>query len=91
MRWAQTVPRGASFDLTASGIPDAAFDVADEAWSEPAEGPRECVRSDWDPLHEGLATAVAERYGVDPSCVTLTVGASLGKSAYVTSADRSIG
>jgi aspartate/methionine/tyrosine aminotransferase len=77
MAWAQSVPFGARLDLTQSGIADALDGEHDPAdWAESIPLDRLC-RQDlrFQALGE-FAEVVAERYGVDPACVTPTLGAS---------------
>ncbi len=77
MDWAQTVPHGARYDLTQSGIADALDGENDpEAWSGSIPLHELCRQ---DLRFEAIAeftAAVAERYEVDPECVTPTLGAS---------------
>ncbi len=85
MAWAKTVPRGARYDLTASGVPDAVSDLAAgndhdgalAAFRETAEHGVWCRRSEADSALRDFVAAVAQRYDVEPSCVTPTMGASL--------------
>lgn len=87
MAWAKAVPQGARYNLTASGMADAALsashgDVAapvapdgsapDLGWAD-AMSRRDVG---WDSVGN-LTHAVAERYGVDTELVTPTLGASL--------------
>jgi aspartate/methionine/tyrosine aminotransferase len=77
MAWAQSVPHGARFDLTLSGVRDVADDpVEDARWAEALDIPSVCRRDHRD-RHEGaFRREVASRYGVEPEHVTLTLGAS---------------
>jgi hypothetical protein len=81
--WAQAVPAGARWDLTASGVPDTCGDADDRG----APGPGwelgadvtladACRRSKRAEVIERYVLAVAARYGVAPECVVPTLGAS---------------
>ncbi len=78
MAWAKTVPQGARYDLTASGMADTTTSDQDGGdWSEglsaESMGRRElAVESS-----EAFIATIAERYDVAPEQVTLTLGASL--------------
>jgi aspartate/methionine/tyrosine aminotransferase len=80
--WAQTVPVGARWDLTASGVADACGSgeaSTDPGWALDAEGPTLCELSRRDKRAEITARflrAISERYGVAPECVVPTLGAS---------------
>ena len=82
MKWAKTVPAGARYDLTASGMgdtmrPGAALDRLSGDWSSPLDLAELCRRDVGIDANEAFTRAVAERYALDPSCVTPTLGASL--------------
>jgi aspartate/methionine/tyrosine aminotransferase len=81
MKWAKTVPRGARYDLTASGMRDtmsgSASAILSENGSSPLELAVQCRRDTSIDANETFIHAVAERYGLAPSCVTPTLGASL--------------
>jgi aspartate/methionine/tyrosine aminotransferase len=82
MKWAKTVPAGARYDLTASGMQDTMAVGAPqgrvaEDWSAPLDLAEQCRRDVGIDAHEAFTGAVAERYGLDPECVTPTLGASL--------------
>jgi aspartate/methionine/tyrosine aminotransferase len=81
MKWAKTVPLGARYDLTASGMRDTAetagADVLPDDGSLPLDIAAQCRRDASFEANEAFVQAVAERYGVEPSCVTPTLGASL--------------
>jgi aspartate/methionine/tyrosine aminotransferase len=87
--WAQTVPVGARWDLTASGVPDAcgpdslrqrlnASAAPDQAW--PLLGGLEledlCRRDKRAEILASFLQVVAHRYGVAPECVVPTLGSS---------------
>lgn len=81
MAWAKAVPRGARYNLTASGMADAVLsaphgEVAPpplgDTWAD-AMARRDVATSSVDTLTQ----AVAERYDVEPDLVTPTLGASL--------------
>ncbi len=82
MAWAKSVPLGARFDLTASGVSDLfdpsepPADAAAAAWDEGLEVARLCRREEGDAAHRELGDAVARRYDCDPSCVAVTLAAS---------------
>ena len=76
MAWAQSVPRGARYNLTASGMVDTTTASAsgwDDALSVEQLGSREEALN----AIEEFVAAIARRYDVDPSQVTPTLGASL--------------
>lgn len=84
MAWAKTVPVGARFDLTASGVPDAlgeprsgmpAF-TAPEAWHEGLDLASLTRREVAIAAQRELTDAVARRYELDASCVAVTLAAS---------------
>lgn len=82
MAWAKSVPRGARYDLTASGVSDVVDDpeVFDDEraarWSEGLDV-RSCGRrGEAEAGARELTEAVASRYDIDPSCVTPTLGSS---------------
>lgn len=87
MAWAKAVPRGARYNLTASGMADAALSASHGEVPAPAapDGSADSLgwadamsRRDvaWDSV-ETLTGAVADRYGVESELVTTTLGASL--------------
>lgn len=82
MAWAKSVPRGARYDLTASGISDVVDDpeVMDDeraaGWSEGLDLRSLGRRGDAEAGARELTEAVASRYDIDPSCVTVTLGSS---------------
>lgn len=87
MAWAKAVPRGARYNLTASGMADAALSASHGELTAPAapDGSADGLgwadamsRRDvaWDSV-ETLTGAVADRYGVESELVTTTLGASL--------------
>jgi aspartate/methionine/tyrosine aminotransferase len=83
MAWAKSVPRGARYNLTASGVPDVfatddgTFDEAQlDDWSR-GLGVRElCRQTDGEAATRELGETIAQRYDLDPSCVTVTLAAS---------------
>lgn len=85
MKWAKTVPSGARYDLTASGMPDTLEPEASRdpvrhlspCWSEPLDTTAQCRRRVGIDATETFIRAVADRYDVDPQCVSPTLGASL--------------
>lgn len=90
--WAQTVPAGARWDLTASGVPDACGPASlrrrfvDERQSDgggtdwPLLGnlePEDLCRRDKRPqIVAEFLQTIAQRYGVAPDCVVPTLGSS---------------
>lgn len=83
MAWAKSVPRGARYDLTASGVADvfgvddgpfAADEIAD--WNRDIDLHSLCRRTDGETATRELSESVARRYDLDPSCVTVTLAAS---------------
>lgn len=77
MSWAQSVPGGARYDLTQSGIADAiSNDEETPGWTEPISLAQLCRQDARDEAISEFVSVVAERYGVDPECVTPTLGAS---------------
>lgn len=77
MAWAQSVPFGARLDLTQSGIADALTGDDDpEGWVDPVPLHALCRQDQRHQVMAEFAAAVADRYGVDPACVTPTLGAS---------------
>lgn len=78
MAWAQTVPTGARFNLTRSGIDDVADadgGVADELFATGLDARDLSRRGARDRIVGEFLDAVAERYGVEPAHVTPTLGA----------------
>ena len=74
--WAQTVPVGARWDLTASGVRDRAGTPCADGW-DAAWVPGDLARRDRAAtIQSEFLAAVAARYGVDPECATATAGAS---------------
>lgn len=80
MAWAKSVPQGARFDLTASGVPDLFGPQADPEslpdWAAELSVPQLCRRDEADAANRELVDAVARRYDVEPACVTVTMAAS---------------
>jgi aspartate/methionine/tyrosine aminotransferase len=80
MAWAKTVPRGARYDLTASGVADTLADggngIAPESWVDDLDVADLCRRDRADAAADGLIAAVAQRYDVDAAHVTPTLAAS---------------
>jgi len=84
MAWAKTVPLGARFDLTASGVPDALGGakqgvpdvVPPEEWHDGLDLASLTSREVAAAASRELVDAVARRYELDPSCVTVTLAAS---------------
>jgi aspartate/methionine/tyrosine aminotransferase len=83
MAWAKSVPRGARYNLTASGVSDVfatddgTFDAAAlEAWGREMDVAALCRQSDGEVAAREFTDAVARRYDVDPACVTVTLAAS---------------
>lgn len=87
MAWAKAVPQGARYNLTASGMADAALSAPHgelAAPTTPGDSALELGWADamsrrdvaWDSV-TNLTQAVADRYGVDTELVTTTLGASL--------------
>lgn len=77
LAWAQAVPAGARWDLTASGVPDTCG-LDSLAW--PLLGTLGlhdlCRRDKRAEVLAGFLQAIAQRYGVAPECVVPTLGAS---------------
>lgn len=80
MAWAKTVPRGARYDLTASGVADTLADdddaISTDGWADDLEVADLCRRDRADAALEGLIAAIAQRYDVEPASVTPTLAAS---------------
>ncbi|MBC8069780.1 MAG: pyridoxal phosphate-dependent aminotransferase, partial [Deltaproteobacteria bacterium] len=84
MAWAKTVPVGARFDLSASGVPDALGEpragvpefVPPAAWHEGIDLYSLARREVAAAASRELVDAVARRYDLDPSCVAVTLAAS---------------
>jgi aspartate/methionine/tyrosine aminotransferase len=86
MGWAKTVPLGARFDLTASGMLDTAASVNGhdqtslprrlQPWADELSTPELCTRAAATQALDAFIETVARRYGVEPDCVTPTLGAS---------------
>lgn len=89
LAWAQTVPAGARWDLTASGVPDACGprSLRERLAPERALAPEWsllgsleledlCRRDKRPEIVAGFLQAVAQRYGVAPEHVVPTVGSS---------------
>lgn len=84
MAWAKTVPVGARFDLTASGVPDALGEsrsgvppfVAPDDWHEGLDLASLTRREVAIAAQRELTDAVARRYDLDASCVAVTLAAS---------------
>lgn len=79
MAWAKSVPHGARFDLTASGTPDL-FNDPDPAvasgWAAGLELATLARRGEALAGTDAFVEAVAQRYDVEPSHVTVTMAAS---------------
>src|SRR5687768_13805568 len=84
MAWAKTVPVGARFDLSASGVPDALGEpragvpefVPPAAWHEGIDLSSLARREVAAAANRELVDAVARRYDLDASCVAVTLAAS---------------
>jgi len=80
MAWAKTVPRGARYDLTASGVVDTLGDGANgigaESWLDDLAVADLCRRDKADAAGEAFVAALAQRYDVEPACITPTIAAS---------------
>jgi aspartate/methionine/tyrosine aminotransferase len=84
MAWAKSVPLGARFDLTASGVPDALGEarpgipdfVAPAQWNEGLDVASLTRRDVAIEAQRELVDAVARRYDLDASCVAVTLAAS---------------
>src|SRR5688500_11727189 len=80
MAWAKTVPRGARYDLTASGVADALPQAADgmaaQAWVEDLSVSDLCRRDMAQAASEAFVASVARRYDLEPTCVIPTIAAS---------------
>lgn len=87
MAWAKAVPQGARYNLTASGMADAALSAPHGELAAPTAPGDSAVDLGWadamsrrDVAWDSVGTltqAVADRYGVDTELVTPTLGASL--------------
>jgi hypothetical protein len=78
MAWAMSVPYGARYDLTCSGVQDTTEDPAVmEPWSDALQVADLTKRSRSYAAAEAFANTVAERYGVPRDRVCITIGASL--------------
>jgi len=79
MAWAKTVPTGARYDLTASGMRDTAAgpDPQDAAWAGTLPLTDLTSREAAAAASRAFVERVAARYDVDPACVVPTLGASL--------------
>ena len=83
MAWAKSVPRGARYNLTASGVSDVfathgdTFDAeALASWSQGLDVASLCRQGDGEIAARELTEAIAGRYDLDPACVTVTLAAS---------------
>lgn len=86
MAWAKTVPAGARYDLTVSGVVDTVLDLGGtstehlpprlQPWAGDLRTAELCSRDDAKRWEREFVHAVADRYGVDPGCVVPTLGAS---------------
>lgn len=77
LKWALSVPRGARYDLTASGMPDAVGRVLNTEggdWPHTLDVMEHAGRDGWAKAVAHFERAVAERYGVEPDCVSLSMG-----------------
>lgn len=88
--WAETAPVGARWDLTASGVPDSCGPralvqgpeslalVSGPGWELGAQLDlgQMCRRDQRASVTEAFVGRLAARYGVEPACVTPTLGAS---------------
>lgn len=87
MAWAKTVPAGARYDLTKSGVADtlveldaAAIETPPERlqpWTDAIPVSQLCRRDAAIEAQRAFIEAVARRYAVDPTCVIPTLGASM--------------
>lgn len=80
MAWAKSVPQGARFDLTASGMADAAAPGTHAevpGWDGTLDVGRLCRRASRWEAEATFVGALAERYGVTAGQVVPTLGASL--------------
>jgi aspartate/methionine/tyrosine aminotransferase len=80
MAWAKSVPRGARFDLTASGMADAAAPGPQgevPGWEGTLDVARLCRRTSRYEAEASFVRVLSERYGVTPAQVVPTLGASL--------------
>lgn len=83
MAWAKSVPRGARYNLTASGVSDVfatddgTFDAeALASWGRDVDVASLCRQSDGEAAAREFTESVARRYDLDPACVTVTLAAS---------------
>lgn len=80
MAWAKTVPTGARYDLTASGMPDAVVETSTgmlEGWDHDVAVSELSRRHTAAEFRKAFVQSVADRYHIDPSCVVPTLGASM--------------
>lgn len=75
LAWALSVPSGARWDLTASGVPDSAGTDSSELGFTGSLSDL-CRRDRRGAIEEAFLAAVAQRYRVAPECVVPTLGAS---------------
>ncbi len=84
MAWAMSVPVGARYDLTSSGIFDTTEDPTQaESWSDSLPVAELAQRARAVPAIEAFAETVAQRYGVERDRVCITMGASLAITQIV--------
>jgi aspartate/methionine/tyrosine aminotransferase len=80
MAWAKTVPLGARYDLTASGVADTLADgasaIAVESWTDDLAVADLCRRDTATSACDAFIAALAQRYDIDPATVTPTIAAS---------------
>ncbi|MCA9682048.1 MAG: aminotransferase class I/II-fold pyridoxal phosphate-dependent enzyme [Myxococcales bacterium] len=79
LNWAQTVPAGARWDLTASGVADTCTDAGatglEPGWDE-TEIADLCRRDRRAAALDAFCRTIGQRYDVEPECVVPTLGAS---------------
>lgn len=86
MAWAKTVPAGARYDLTVSGVVDTVLDLGEtspehlpprlQPWAGEVRTAELCRRDEAKEHERAFVHAIAERYAVDPACVVPTLGAT---------------
>lgn len=79
LAWARAVPPGARFNLSASGMPDAAksaIDTKDTLWAEATPNVDLCRRDRGAAAIQSFVDAIASRYDIDAAGVIPTMGAS---------------
>lgn len=76
IEWALSVPGGARFDLTKSGMPDAIRDETVEQWQRTFDIAAGCRRDAYAETRARFVDVIARRYAVETTRVVPTLGAS---------------